>query len=123
MSDGGVPARPRSWLITGVSSGFGRALAQAALGRGELVAGTVRNEAARNEFEQLAPGRSHGVMLDVTDRKAVRRVVAGVEAWAGGAEATSAGAAVASAAGAAIGCTATGVAAGCAAGGGAGCAV
>jgi NAD(P)-dependent dehydrogenase (short-subunit alcohol dehydrogenase family) len=74
----------RTWLITGVSSGLGRALARAALEVGDRVAGTVRSEAARQEFEQLAPGRSRGVLLDVTDRAAILRSVADVEGWAGG---------------------------------------
>ncbi|OXH84689.1 short-chain dehydrogenase/reductase, partial [Burkholderia multivorans] len=40
-------------LITGVSSGFGRALAQAALDAGHTVVGTVRSEQAAREFEAL----------------------------------------------------------------------
>ena len=32
----------RNWLITGVSSGFGRELATQLLDRGEVVTGTVR---------------------------------------------------------------------------------
>jgi NAD(P)-dependent dehydrogenase (short-subunit alcohol dehydrogenase family) len=83
-SSDGRPGRPRTWLITGVSSGFGRALAEAALEKGDRVAGTVRTEAARRKFEQLAPGRSLGVLLDVTDRPAIARAVVQVEEWAGG---------------------------------------
>jgi NAD(P)-dependent dehydrogenase (short-subunit alcohol dehydrogenase family) len=64
-----------NWLITGVSTGLGRALAEAALERGDKVAGTLRNEARRAEFEQLAPGRSFGVLLDVTDEASVREGV------------------------------------------------
>jgi NAD(P)-dependent dehydrogenase (short-subunit alcohol dehydrogenase family) len=74
----------RTWLITAVSSGLGRALAQAALSRGERVAGTVRTEAARRLFEQLAPGRSHAVLLDVTDRAAIHCAVTEAESWTGG---------------------------------------
>jgi NAD(P)-dependent dehydrogenase (short-subunit alcohol dehydrogenase family) len=54
------------WLITGVSSGFGLELARAALARGDTVAGTVRQPAQADSFEQLAPGRAHSVLLDVT---------------------------------------------------------
>jgi NAD(P)-dependent dehydrogenase (short-subunit alcohol dehydrogenase family) len=64
-----------NWLITGVSGGLGRALAEAALERGDKVAGTLRNETGRAEFEQLAPGRSFGVLLDVTDEASVREGV------------------------------------------------
>lgn len=73
-----------TWLITGVSSGFGRALAEAVLEKGNRVAGTVRNEAAKAAFEKLAPGRAIGVLLDVTDAEAVRQGVTEVEAKTGG---------------------------------------
>jgi NAD(P)-dependent dehydrogenase (short-subunit alcohol dehydrogenase family) len=56
----------RHWLITGVSSGLGLALAQEALGRGDLVVGTLRAESDVEEFESRAPGRALGVLLDVT---------------------------------------------------------
>lgn len=55
-----------NWLITGVSSGFGLELARAALERGDTVVGTLRQAAQAGAFEQLAPGRAHAVLLDVT---------------------------------------------------------
>jgi NAD(P)-dependent dehydrogenase (short-subunit alcohol dehydrogenase family) len=64
-----------NWLITGVNSGLGRALALAALGRGDRVAGTVRSEAALAKFEALAPGRAHGFLADMADEGAVRVAV------------------------------------------------
>lgn len=64
-----------NWLITGVSSGFGRALAEELLHRGHRVCGTVRSDAAKREFEKLAPGRSLSALLDVTVETDVRRVV------------------------------------------------
>ncbi|MBY8885758.1 oxidoreductase [Streptomyces sp. PTM05] len=69
----------RNWLITGVSTGLGRAFAQAALAAGHTVVGTVRSEPDLRDFEQLAPGRAHGRLLDVTDDDAVESVVAEVE--------------------------------------------
>ena len=69
----------RTWLITGVSAGLGRALAKAALERGDTVAGTVRNDAAVVAFEALAPGRAHAFLVDVTDAAAVLCAVADVE--------------------------------------------
>ena len=71
------------FFITGVSSGFGRAFASAALAAGHRVAGTLRNEAARSEFEKLGPGRAFGKLADVTDDAAVTRAVAEVEAQIG----------------------------------------
>ncbi|MGA8705920.1 MAG: oxidoreductase [Steroidobacteraceae bacterium] len=69
-------AASKVWLITGVSSGFGRQLAQAALARGDVVAGTLRQPAQLAAFEALAPGRARAYQLDVTDTAAVERVVA-----------------------------------------------
>jgi NAD(P)-dependent dehydrogenase (short-subunit alcohol dehydrogenase family) len=45
-------------LITGVSSGFGRALAQEALAVGHRVVGTVRNTQAKQDFEALSSDRA-----------------------------------------------------------------
>jgi len=69
----------KNWLITGVSSGIGRALAEAALAEGHVVVGTVRKPEQIGEFEQLSPGRAKAVMLDVTKPDSV---VSGVEAAA-----------------------------------------
>lgn len=71
------------WLITGVSSGLGRAFAEAALAAGHIVVGTTRSEADRREYEQLCPGRAHGRVLDVTDDGAVQDTVADVERCVG----------------------------------------
>lgn len=70
-------------LITGVSSGFGRALAQEALVAGHCVIGTVRSEQAKKDFEAFAPPRSVGCVLDVTDFDAIDGVVAALEADVG----------------------------------------
>lgn len=66
-------------LITGVSSGFGRALAHAALAAGHRVVGTVRSEQARHAFEALASGNAMGRLLDVTHFDAIDEVVADIE--------------------------------------------
>ncbi|MBD3005034.1 oxidoreductase [Streptomyces sp. 5-10] len=73
----------KTFLITGVSSGLGRAFAEGALDAGHTVVGTVRREADREVFEALAPGRAHARRLDVTDDMAVRAVVDEVEAAVG----------------------------------------
>jgi NAD(P)-dependent dehydrogenase (short-subunit alcohol dehydrogenase family) len=74
----------RRWLITGVSGGFGRLLAEAALARGDSVAGTLRRSEQIAEFEALAPGKAHAVLLDVTDRPRIATAVADAEARLGG---------------------------------------
>jgi NAD(P)-dependent dehydrogenase (short-subunit alcohol dehydrogenase family) len=72
------------WLITGVSTGLGRALAEEALARGSSVVGTVRTEPAAEAFAALAPGRARPYLLDVADSNAVDAVVAQAAADLGG---------------------------------------
>ena len=67
------------FLITGVSSGLGRAFASAALSAGHLVVGTLREENARKNFESEKPGFSKGIVLDVTDFDAIDPAVAEIE--------------------------------------------
>lgn len=69
----------KTLLITGVSSGFGRALAQEALTCGYRVVGTVRNAAAKTEFEQLHADNAFAVELDVTHFAAIDAVIADIE--------------------------------------------
>jgi NAD(P)-dependent dehydrogenase (short-subunit alcohol dehydrogenase family) len=57
----------RHWMITGVSSGLGRALAEAVLERGGVVVGSLRDKDRAADFERLAPGRAFAVLLDTTD--------------------------------------------------------
>jgi NAD(P)-dependent dehydrogenase (short-subunit alcohol dehydrogenase family) len=71
---------PKTLLITGVSSGFGRALAQEALAAGHRVVGTVRSAEARRSFEALDAARAFARILDVTDFDAIDGVIAEVEA-------------------------------------------
>jgi NAD(P)-dependent dehydrogenase (short-subunit alcohol dehydrogenase family) len=52
----------RVWLITGASSGFGRAIVEAALARGDSVAAGVRGTQASGGL----PDAAHPVVLDVT---------------------------------------------------------
>lgn len=74
----------RTWLITGVSTGLGRALAEEVLAQGATVIGTVRKPEDLARFAALAPGRAVGLALDVTDREAVRTALpAAIEAQAG----------------------------------------
>ncbi|TAA09665.1 oxidoreductase [Pseudoxanthomonas winnipegensis] len=76
-------SKSKQLLITGVSSGFGRALAQEALAAGYRVVGTVRSAQAVDAFEALAPGRAVARVLDVTDTAAIAPVVEGIEAELG----------------------------------------
>jgi NAD(P)-dependent dehydrogenase (short-subunit alcohol dehydrogenase family) len=70
-------------FITGVSTGFGNALAQEALAAGHRVIGTVRSESALRAFQTLSVDHAHGVILDVTDFARIDSVVAAIEATHG----------------------------------------
>lgn len=74
---------PKTFLITGVSSGLGRAFAEGALEAGHRVVGTVRRETDAMPFAALAPGRAHPLVLDVTDFDAIPAAVTGAEQVAG----------------------------------------
>lgn len=66
-------------VITGVSSGLGRAMADEALSRGHVVIGTLRKEDQRQEFEAIKPGFSIGRLLDVTNTEAFAGFVNDIE--------------------------------------------
>jgi NAD(P)-dependent dehydrogenase (short-subunit alcohol dehydrogenase family) len=72
------------WIITGARSGLGRAMAEAALGRGDTVVGVIRGKGSAEDFEKIAPGRSIAAIADVTDRRAVFDVIATAERITGG---------------------------------------
>ncbi|RRN64430.1 oxidoreductase [Caulobacter sp. 602-1] len=73
----------KTWMITGVSGGLGREIARAALERGDIVVGAMRRPEAVAAFEALAPGRAHGVVMDVTDTAAIAAAVAKAESVTG----------------------------------------
>jgi NAD(P)-dependent dehydrogenase (short-subunit alcohol dehydrogenase family) len=70
----------RTWFITGVSRGLGRAIAQAALNEGDTVIGTVREAATDLKSGR---GKLHVVTLDVTDGEAAEAAVSQAFARAG----------------------------------------
>jgi NAD(P)-dependent dehydrogenase (short-subunit alcohol dehydrogenase family) len=81
----------RTFLITGVSTGLGRAFAAAALAAGHTVVGTVRQDADATAFTALHPQRAHARVLDVTDDDAVLALAAGVERTVGPIDVLNAG--------------------------------
>ncbi|WAC26519.1 oxidoreductase [Ancylobacter sp. SL191] len=78
-----MASTPKTFLITGVSSGLGRAFALGALEAGHRVVGTVRRQGDGEAFAALASGRAHPVTLDVTDFDAIPAAVAAAEQQAG----------------------------------------
>lgn len=67
----------RTWLITGVSSGFGYEITKLLLKAGDIVIGTVRNMSKVQSLIDAYPKTFDCVILDVTDADAVRNTVHG----------------------------------------------
>lgn len=65
----------RTWLITGISSGLGRTMAEELLARSERVAGTYRKGGSLAELKARFGDRLCLAELDVTDTAAMREVV------------------------------------------------
>jgi len=73
----------RTWLITGASTGFGRAMAELVLGRGGRVVATARDVATLAGLVDASGGRAIGVALDVRDPGQAAAAMARVEAFGG----------------------------------------
>ncbi|OZG60190.1 oxidoreductase, short chain dehydrogenase/reductase family protein [Bifidobacterium lemurum] len=65
----------KTWMITGVSSGFGREMAEQLLERGDVVIGTVRDEGKVGDLIERYPDTFDCRLLDVTDVPALQRTV------------------------------------------------
>jgi NAD(P)-dependent dehydrogenase (short-subunit alcohol dehydrogenase family) len=68
----------RVWLITGASSGLGRAIAEAALAAGDNVVAAARRTGALADLVASAPERVTALQLDVTDGDRISAAVAEV---------------------------------------------
>jgi len=73
-----------TWLITGASSGLGRALAEAVVGAGHQLVATARNTDAVDDLRAAHPDAVLTVPLDVTDRASIGDAVAAAHARFGG---------------------------------------
>jgi NAD(P)-dependent dehydrogenase (short-subunit alcohol dehydrogenase family) len=71
--------QPRTFLITGASSGFGRAIFSAAVAAGHKAVGTVRRDADRAPLEALDAERAKTALLDVTQLDRIDEVVARIQ--------------------------------------------
>jgi NAD(P)-dependent dehydrogenase (short-subunit alcohol dehydrogenase family) len=65
----------KAWLITGVSSGLGKLLAEKALARGDRVIGTSRSAAALGDLRERYPEKLRIVALDLRDLDSVQAAV------------------------------------------------
>ncbi|MGW1599482.1 oxidoreductase [Streptomyces eurythermus] len=68
------------WLVTGASSGFGRAITEAAVAAGDLVVGAARRPEALADLVAAHPGGVEALRLDVTDGAGIEAAVADVVA-------------------------------------------
>lgn len=72
----------KTWFITGCSSGFGRAIAEAALAQGQRVIATARDIRSIADLEQV--GRCELMTLDVTEAAEIPMVIqAAANVWGG----------------------------------------
>lgn len=69
------PFMSKVWFITGVSSGFGAALAQAVMAKGDTVAATFRKKEQATEFTQEHAGKGIGLVMDVTKPDSIQNAV------------------------------------------------
>jgi NAD(P)-dependent dehydrogenase (short-subunit alcohol dehydrogenase family) len=73
-----------TWLITGCSTGLGRAFADAVLARGHNAVVTARDVATVQDLAEAHPGTALALALDVTDDAQVAAAVAAPEERFGG---------------------------------------
>ncbi|MGW6730249.1 oxidoreductase [Nocardia sp. NPDC055029] len=71
---------PQIWLVTGASSGFGRAIAEAAIAAGDTVVAVARRTTALDDLVAAHPDQLEAIALDVTDTARIDAVVADVVA-------------------------------------------
>ncbi|MER7705091.1 oxidoreductase [Kitasatospora sp. NPDC097605] len=68
------------WLVTGASSGFGRAITKAAVAAGDVVVGAARGPEALGDLVAGHPDQVEALRLDVTDAAAIEDAVRDVVA-------------------------------------------
>jgi NAD(P)-dependent dehydrogenase (short-subunit alcohol dehydrogenase family) len=73
-----------TWLITGCSTGLGRALAQAVLARGHNAVVTARDVTTVEDIAAASPDTALALPLDVTDRAQITAAVEQAKARFGG---------------------------------------
>ena len=63
------------WLITGISSGLGKALAESVMASGNFVIGTFRKQVQVDEFNEKYSNAAYSVLLDITDEQNIEKTV------------------------------------------------
>jgi NAD(P)-dependent dehydrogenase (short-subunit alcohol dehydrogenase family) len=65
----------KTWFITGVSGGIGRALAKEVAESGDTVVGTLRKPDQLEQFNNLVPGKTFAMLLDVNKHDQISLVI------------------------------------------------
>jgi len=65
----------RIWLITGISSGLGKALAEAVMNCGDFVIGTFRNKKQVDEFNDKYSRKGFSILLDITKENEIENSI------------------------------------------------
>lgn len=65
----------RIWFITGISSGLGKSMANAAMAAGYFVIGTFRQPKQVTVFNNENEGQGKGVLLDINDLNAGEKII------------------------------------------------
>ncbi|WP_299220521.1 oxidoreductase [uncultured Aquimarina sp.] len=63
------------WLITGISSGLGKALAESVIEKGDFVIGTFRQESQVEEFNKKYTKKAKAMVLDITNEESIKNCV------------------------------------------------
>ncbi len=59
------------WLITGISSGLGKALAESVIKESDFVIGTFRHQSQVDEFNNSNIKNAQAILLDITNEKSI----------------------------------------------------
>ncbi len=65
----------KNWIITGISSGLGKALAESVIENGDFVIGTYRNQSQVDEFNTKYAGKARSILLDITNEQNIEKSV------------------------------------------------
>jgi NAD(P)-dependent dehydrogenase (short-subunit alcohol dehydrogenase family) len=66
----------RIWLITGISSGLGKAMAKAVIEHGDVAVGTFRSQSQADDFNRQHADKGFAFTLDITRPEEIDAVVA-----------------------------------------------
>ncbi len=69
------------WLITGISSGLGKALAESVIETGDFVIGTFREESQVLEYNQKNIKNAKAILLDITNENAIEKSIDKIICW------------------------------------------